>query len=271
MRSSVRAWLTVFISLALLAVFSGCSKDDDDSPSGPNPNEGSIHVHVGEDSTEMLFADLPTIDVDGEEAIQLDEFVDTTIVHMYEDNDAVLWDARVLYAYQIQGADGFSASGNRGYPDNIWEHMGLGYIVLSTGRAFFPDELIDLPGAYNVSDAADIYIHRKFDLVTPDSTVFVELKDVTSVQVNNHDGEPEDALPLADFVTAVFDNPDQFTYNCASLDEFGPDEDMTWEEFQTGYWLLVTGKTIFTDPGLVGGRYKLKVLEKITVTPIPAP
>jgi hypothetical protein len=140
-----------------------------------------------------------------------------------------------------------------------------------TGRAIFPDDLIDLPGAYNVRDVRNIYVHRKFDIETPDTVSFVELKDITSVEVTNHDGEPEDALPLRDFVEVLVTNPGDFQYNMRTLDDFGPDEDMTWAQFQTGYWLLESQKTIFTDTSLVGGRYKLQVLEKILVNQVVAP
>lgn len=258
----------MLFSVLCLVLVLGCSKDDDNNPTGSTPTDTSIWIHMDGDSTEFLFSELPKIDADGEEAIQLSEFVDTTMIPMYEDRDGILYDARPLYGYQVMGADGFSASGSRGYLDNRWNEMQLGYILVSTGRAIFPDELIDLPGAYNVSDVAKIYIYRKFDVNTPDTLSFVEFKDVASVEVTNHDGEPEDALPLKDFVEALVTNPGDYQYNVRTLDDFGPGEDMTWAEFQTGYWLLVSEKTIFTDENLTGGSYKLKVLEKILVNQI---
>ncbi len=267
--------MRVLHSMAKIAAFSvlclfvilGCSKDN---VSEPSTTVGSIWIHLDADSVEIFFADLPKIDADGEEAIQLSEFIDTTLIPMFEDRDGIFYDARPLYAYQIVGADGFSAS-SRGYLDNTWEHMILGYIVVSTGRAIFPDELIDLPGAYNVQDVLNIYVHRKFDIEAADTVSFVELKDVTPVEVTNHDGELEDALPLGDFVDVLISNPDDFQYNLRTIDDFGPSEDMTWAQFQTGYWLLESQKTIFTDTSLVGGGYRLQVLEKILVNQVVAP
>ncbi len=251
----------MLLSVLCLAFMLGCSKDNNPADSS---EPGALWIHMDGDSIEVLFSEPPKIDVDGEEAIQLNEFIDTTLIPMFDDGDT-LWDARSLYGYQVMGEDGFSASGSRGYLDNRWEAMALGHIVLSTGRAIFPDELIDLAGAYNVSDVASIYIHRKFDVNTPDTLSFVEFKDVASVEVTNHDGEPEDALPLKDFVEPLVSNPGDYQYNIWSLDDFGPDEEMTWGEFQTGYWLMTSQRTIFTDTSLTGGSYKLKVLKKIIV------
>ena len=142
----------MLFSVFCLVFMLGCSKDDS-NPSGSTPTDASIWIHMDGDSTEILFSELPKIDADGEEAIQLSEFIDTTLIPMFDDGDT-LWDARSLYGYQIMGEDGFSASGSRGYLDNRWEEMALGHIVVSTGRAIFPDELIDLAGAYNVGDVA---------------------------------------------------------------------------------------------------------------------
>jgi hypothetical protein len=255
----------MLFAVLCLAFMLGCSKDDNNPAGSSEP--GALWIHMDGDSTEILFSEMPKIVVDGEEAIQLGEFIDTTLIPMFDDGDT-LWDARTLYAYQIMGADGFSASGSRGYLDNTWDQMALGYIVVSTGRVIFPDELIDLPGAYNVSDVASIYFNRKFDVNTPDTLSFVEFKDIASVEVTNHDGEPEDALPLKDFVEPLVATPGDYQYNIRSLDNFGPEEEMTWAQFQTGYWLLTSQRTIFTDTSLTGGSYKLKVLEKILVNQV---
>jgi hypothetical protein len=266
MRSFWRSYLPFLLSIFILVGIFGCSKEDN-NPAGSTPSNVSLWIYLDGDSTQVMGDDLPKIDVDGEEAIQLSEFVDTSFVPMFEDRDSVLYDTRPLYAYQIIGADGFSPSGSRGYPDNIWQQMTQGYIIISTQRAMFPESL-GLAGGYNVRDARYIHIHRKFDIEWADSTKFVELKDVTSVQVTNPDGVLEDALPLKDFVMRTLSNPEEYQYNLRTLDDFGPSADMTWVQFQTGYWLLSSEKTMFTDTTLTGGRYKLKVLEKIIVNQV---
>ncbi len=268
MRIAYRPFQIAFFFALGAVLFFGCSKEEDNPAGSSTPTEVSIWIHLDGDSTEILFSALPKISVDGQEAIQLSSFIDTTLIHDYVDRNDIHYDARPLYAYQIVGADGFSASGSRGYLDNTWEHMTLGYIVVSTKRAIFPDELIDLPSAYNVQDVARILVHRKFDIEAPDTVSFVELKDIASVQITNDVGQLEDALPLKDFVDTLVVNPENFQYNMRSLDDYGPTTDMTWAQFQTGYWLTQSLKTFFTDTSLAGGRYKLKVLQKISVNQI---
>ena len=94
---------------------------------------------------------MATIDVDGEKAIQLSTFItrelieDTTLIIVFTDKNGNTYEGRELYSYQVAGEDGFSAS-VKGYLNNCWEHMGLGYIMKDTRDVIFPDNAIDLPG-----------------------------------------------------------------------------------------------------------------------------
>lgn len=271
MHVSTRTFFSLlWVVLSSTVLWIGCSSDSDNSTNPPAA--GFMWTILDEDSVQMQFADLPKITVEGEETIRLNEFVTTSLVPEYVDDDSVHYDSRVLYAYQIIGEDGFSASGDRGYADNTWAHLNLGYLLTSNRRVIFPDDSIDLPGAYNVQGALYFVLHRKFDLlrpaeVAPDSHAFVELKAVTPVSVTNPDGLPESALPLADFVTRILVNPQDFQYDMAALDGFGPTSAMTWEQMQTGYWLLTSERTMFTDTTLVGGRYRLRMLESLVIVP----
>ncbi len=249
-----------FLSTILLI---GCSKESK-NPIEPVQEVSYLWIHFANDSTKIEFDNLPKIDADGEEAIQLSSFIDTTIIPIFRDKDNNPYDARVLYAYKIVGDDGFSAS-KKGYPDNIWDHLKLGHILTQTRQVVFPDDKIDLAGAYNVKQARHIYIFQKFDVDTPDTTAFVELQNLTSVTVTNPDGIIEKAIQLKDFILIFIATPEIYHYNMLTLDNFGPTSDMTWDQFQTGYWLLTSQKTMFTGPDLDSGRYKLKVLEKILV------
>lgn len=256
--------LSSFFSIAILglALITGCDKDN---PSSPEPEqENFLWIHFNADSTKIEFEALPKIDADGEEAIQLSSFVDTTLIHPFRDKNGNPYEARKLYSYQIAGDDGFSAS-VKGYTNNTWEHLTLGHILTATRQVVFPDDKIDLAGAYNVKTARHIYVYRKFDVTTPDTTTFVELRTLTPTSVTNLDGQMEDALPLKDFIAALVASPENQQYNLRTLDDFGPSTDLTWDQFQTGYWLLTSETTMFTDPALNTGKYKLKVLEKILV------
>jgi len=257
----LRLLITFMLLAPALALLPACSEDETTEPETPGEY---VWVHLEGDSSKIWLGDLPPIDVDAQAAVHLDELVDTTLVPMYEDKSSVLHDARVLYAYRIVGEDGFSAS-VKGYPDNIWDHMPLGYILTATRNVVFPDEAIDLAGAYNVKATRHVYVLRKFDVVAPDTSTFYELADMPVVQVENFEAQMEDAVALADFVSALIPDPAAHSYYISALDGFGNVDPLSWTQMQTGYWLLETQKTIFTDPALDSSRYKLKVLETIEV------
>lgn len=263
--SAARRRLTILsiLAIASLFVFTGCSKDDDDVVGAPGAG-ASMMVHHEGDSTAVLFDDLPSFQVDDLEAILLSSFVDTFLVPPYRDDD-VMYDLRSLYGYRIEGTDGFSAS-VKGYTDNTWEHMGLGYLLTASRQVVFPDDVIDLAGAYNVKDAARIILRRKIDVVYSDTTAMRELADLAIVQVENHEDVLEDAIRLYELVeTTIVADPSTKSYNIVALDGFGPATPMTWTQFRTGYWLLESKRTIFTDPSLAGGAYELRILDRVLV------
>jgi len=265
MKRSVHLFASLMAFLAFV-VPGGCSKEDNPVKSNL-PSEAYLWVHFESDSEKVEFEALPKIDASGVEAIQLSEFVDTTLIPLYRDKNDTVYDSRTLFAYQIVADDGYSASGTKGYSDNIWSHMQLGHILTTTRQVVYPDDKIDLAGAYNVKDARHIYIHRKLNLEKPDSTMFVELRSIATAQITNFDGNLENAIPLKDVVLSFVDSPQNYSYNLRTLDDFGPTTSMTWDQFQTGYWLLTSEKTRFTDTSLVGGAYKLRVLESIQIIP----
>jgi len=267
---------TLFVRSLLCLMFAGlivigCDNGDDNDDNNNPPAESEyLWIVLDDDSVKMVFDSLPKITIEGEQVIRLNEFVTAAFIPPYVDNDGNPHDSRVQYGYRIVGEDGFSAHDNRGYPDNTWQHLNYGYVLLSTRRAIFPDDSVDLAGAYNVQNMRWIRLYRKFDVVrpvdvSPDSASFVEFADVTAVTVTNPDGQPESALPLADFVTRIVLAPENYQYNLRSLDDFGPTTDMTWEQLQTGYWLLTTARTMFTDTTLVGGRYRVRVVKELQV------
>jgi hypothetical protein len=265
MKRSVYLFASLLTLLAFVVV-GGCSKDDNPIVSNP-ASKAFLWVHFDSDSAKVEFATLPKIDAGGTEAIQLSEFVDTTLIPPYRDKNGNAYESRSLFAYQIVADDGYSASGTKGYPDNIWSHLLLGHILTTTRQAIFPDDKIDLASAYNVKNSLHMYIHRKLDLEMPDSTFYVELRSIDTVQIENFDGNLESAIPLKDVVSLSIESPQNYSYNLRSLDDFGPATNMTWDQFQTGYWLLTSGKTKFTDASLAGGSYKLKALESIQIIP----
>jgi hypothetical protein len=230
-----------------------------------------MKVFYQNDSLRVYYSSLESFDVTTfkapayteNDAIWLYSFVDTILIPPVQ-GDTISYDARNLYAYRIEGDDGFSAA-VRGYPDNTWDQMDKGYLMVLSRRVIFPDDLLDLPGAYNVKFARNIRINRKVDVVSPDSSSFVRLCDMQTTVVQNNEGQDEDAVPLSDMVEAYISNPGGFNYNIQAIDGYSLSSDLSWEELQTGYWLMESEKTIFTPDSLSSGKYRVKYLEQITV------
>jgi len=261
--------LPPILMLASLVLLAACGSDDDTT--APPVASEFILVHHAGDSLQVDLDDLPSFAVDDLQAVQLDDLVSEDLIPPYT-SDEESHDARRLYAYQIEGEDGFSAHRDRGYPNNTWDQMALGYILTSTRRVIFPDDVIDLPGAYNVRDTRHVRIWRKFDveIVSADTTVFYELAGLPIVQRPDADGVDEDAIDLAGFIHQLvdderLDDPDAHVYHLTAIDGYGTADPLTWTQLQTGYWLLVSQRTRFSDPELSSGQYRLRMLERITV------
>ena len=116
MKNSVHLLVSLIVLLAFVAL-GGCSKDNNPVESN-STNAAYLWVHFESDSAKVEFATLPKIDAGGAEAIQLSEFVDTTLIPPHRDKNANAYDSRTLFAYQIVADDGYSASATKGYPDD---------------------------------------------------------------------------------------------------------------------------------------------------------
>ncbi len=263
----------IFILTAGIIAITGCSKES--NPVAPvDTPEAYIWVHFEGDSVKVEFDDVASFDVntlakasaDENTAIWLKDFIDTSSVGIptYIDRDENQYETRNLYAYRITGEDGFSAS-NRGYPDNIWEHMSLGYMFYQTRDVVFPKTLIDLAGAYNVKATRHIYVNRKLDVVAPDTTAFYRLCDFTPVMVDVGDGETEEGVSLKEIIESLIESPENYTYTVRSIDGFAPSA-ISWEDFQSGYYMLEEDRARFLSENLENpNRYRVRVVESILV------
>jgi hypothetical protein len=250
---------------ALCIVLASCSEKD----SGVGPADNVIITVTHEDVSERVdVTTLPSDTVDGVAIVRLSSFISSTLVPPYVDKDGNGHDSRSLYAYRLTGADGFNPRKNRGYDDNIWDHLELGYYLLEGDQVLFPDENIDLPGAFNVKSPRTIDLFRKIDIIHPlgDTTVFRELDDLTTVVAMNLDGQPEEAVSLAAVILSdtLLANPEQYVYRLRAVDEYESPA-ITWDQLATGHWLISSGRTIFTAPELGQGKYRLQALEAIVV------
>lgn len=255
-----------FILLVSVAIVAGCS-DKGDNGAGPDPGPAvSIHVVLGELTDSVAASELPRDTIDGEPAVRLSAFVRPEFLPPYIDKDDVAHDTRGLHAYRLVGADGFNPHDNRGYQDNTWAQLDLGYYLIDEDRVVFPDESIDLPGAFNVKSLRTIRVFRKIDVVTDTVTTFREIEDLPVVQVQNLEGQPENAIGLWECIAPPYvSEPATHQYQLRSVDAFSPPA-ITWAQLRTGYWLLTTQRTVFTATELNQGKYKVSALEAIIVT-----
>ena len=96
----------------------------------------------------MNLADLTVYTIEEQQAVKISDLVDTSVVT-----------EPVNHAYRLIGSDGFYAN-IKGNPDNTWEHIQNGYIVLSTMGVTF-DATLELINRYNIKNAAELKILRK--------------------------------------------------------------------------------------------------------------
>ena len=265
-------YLVIVAILLVLGFLAGCSNDEEnDNGNGNGTQPVIVKLYLGTDSTEINLRDLTSFEIESEDAVFLNNLISQNFVQPWLDNDSLAWDMRPLHAYRLIGSDGYSPYFHSNhYPDLWWDYTFLGYIFVESRNVIFPDSLIDLPGAYNVDDNDRIQIYRKFDICTSTDTAFVELADITAVPVLNDSGNTENALPLADFILAVdtlVANPTIYTYKVVAVDGFTQNTALTWEQMQTGYWLLESQKTWFLADSLHTGRYKIKAVKEIDVLP----
>jgi hypothetical protein len=261
-------WLLSVIFLLGIGLMVGCSDDDDDTGTGGGTQPVIVTITLGGESMEVNLRDLPSVEFEGMDAVFLYNLISEDLVQPWYDNDSVAWDMRPLHGYRTVGSDGFNPHDDRGYQDLWWDWLSLGYIFVDSRDVMFPDELIDLPGAYDVDDTEEVLVFRMLKVVTPIDSFLVEFDDITPVQVLNPDSVMEDALPLADFIpdTITTLGPENYQYKVSAVDGFTQDDPLNWEQWQMGYWLVDLEKTWFLIDSLQTGRYKIQAASRIEVT-----
>jgi len=127
---------------------------------------------------------------------------------------------------------------------------------------------VSMAGKYRLSGVIKFELYRAILVNDPEDTTLIyhfELSAMDTLLHANLAGNNEGAIEFKDFVTTyVTTTPDSFKYIIRSCDGFGPDS-LTWEMFETGYWLIHSQRTIFDDSELTSGRYRLRNLTSITI------
>lgn len=264
-----QTWLILIAFVMGLAVLLGCDNDEDNGTNGGGADPVIVTITLGSNSMEVNLRDLPSQEFEGMDAVFLHYLISEDLVEPWFDNDSVAWDMRPLHGYRLIGSDGYSPyTHSQNYQDLWWDWTYLGYIFVESRDIVFPDELIDLPGAYNVDDTDNIEVYRMINVVAPFDSFLVEFDEITPTQVLNPDSLMEDALPLEDFIpdTIIALGAENYQYRVVAVDGFTQDDPLNWEQWQTGYWLLESEKTWFLTDSLQTGRYKIQAASRIEVT-----
>ena len=234
----------IFIAMFSIAFayFIGCGEDK--SPTR-NKETHSLTVTFESSSTAVDLDDLDKHTIEGEEAVKLADLIDTSLV-IYHQN----------YAYRIIGEDGFYAH-MKGNPDNTWEQLQSGYIILSRMSSYF-DPSLELPGRYNIKDTAEMRILRKIDFVTPaDSLIQFIVDEMTATAFE----DTLTGIALTEFVTpGVAANPSVYLYDLVAAD--GYTKTINYEQLIEGYYIVEDDRILYTNSDIPSSM-KIKHLNRV--------
>jgi len=223
----------------VLAMLSGCSEKD--SPTGPE----DILAYILE---QFLLVDdvINLFPADDQQDIMDDQI-----------------QIRNLFSLHVTGADGWSWR-NQGRRDLNWTEFKSGYLIPEDeGRIYFEEFVNQGINTYNVKWAETLQVFRAFELIKPDQSIAIyELSVMDTEMVTNYDEVEEEAVKLTEFI------PGEEITEIDSVYFIGADgyqQTYTPEEFEAGYWLLESQRTIFTGLDLPGYKKKFKFLQQIQV------
>ena len=222
--------ITVLVSLILMMLLFACSEKDD------NPTDVNVYGY------------------------RLGQFVNQATIAALVDSAADSLDLRDLFAYEIIASDGWSPrqSVNAGYDLN-WTLLNDCFLVPSDNNRVWHFNA-ELPSAYKVRDVLEFRAYRKIDVDTGRGKQMVELKGLQIQQIENWDGNLEDAVKLSDLLQGVS------AYDSLSIvcyDGYGSDKYYQAEAVNLGYYLLESERTIFPGANIPNNQKKMKKVESI--------
>ena len=224
------------LMVAFVLLFTACSEDDNDD----NGVEPDIHY-----------------------AYSLDQFVPAEVFAnqiIHDEEDDFNW--RNLYYFWALGSDDFSPR-MHGYDDLDWNNLQQGYYIPGLdNRLNFPQFAELNIGAYNVKKMGNVHVYRGVRININDTlNVVFEFNGMPMEQIENYDGEMENAIALANFIPEHVTALDSISFT--AIDDYTK---MYYpEEIEAGYWLMNSQKTIFPGLDLPGSKKKFKFLMSMQV------
>ncbi|HPS39591.1 MAG TPA: hypothetical protein PL124_09290 [Candidatus Cloacimonadota bacterium] len=195
----------------------------------------------------------------------LDQFIDKTVV--IDSLDAAMPDTtefRQLYNYEIVSGDEDAwsprLSVNAGY-DLDWNAFKSGYLVPTDDNStWFADPT--LPHAFDVKNTGLFRLYRKIEVNSGRGTKNIELRGLPIYDINNWDGNQEQAVKLSDLLQGIA-SYDSVRIVC--YDGYGVDKYYQAAAINDGYYLLNSERTIFPTATLPNNQKKMKKVAYIDV------
>jgi hypothetical protein len=246
--------------VAAACMLAGCGRDsyipETSGPVAEIEFGDGIEVVTPAGTSVRLFADYTPATYNGRPAIPLRDLLGTDVVPFPD-----------LYGYRIIGTDGYYANmPGKGYGDNTWSQVGIGYLDLVDYRVIFETTLDPmLRKGHNVKYVIRVEVLRSIDVVWRDGHKLTPVAEVPMVMIPvGYPEAGEAGLLLADVVTQVI--PDDIVpadYLCRVLDRDGTSLPrlLTWEEMHAVYYLLSSDRVVMEES--LGSAYQLEMPRSI--------
>ncbi|MBP6875493.1 MAG: hypothetical protein KBD56_05440 [Candidatus Eisenbacteria bacterium] len=266
MRLSFRplfAWpmLRLVVGFLLLAGVIACGKDSYISETlGPNASVefgDGVEIISPSDTLIRLFADFEPIAYQGRPAIRLDRLVGGVVDHPD------------MYGYRFIGTDGFYANmPGKGYGDNTWAQLSIGYLDLADVRLLFETaQDPNLRKGHNVKYVIRVEVLRAIDVRWQDRRKLAPITEIeTTLLPEGYEGAGTAAIKLADLAAYSLPSdidPSLRQYRVLSRDGTSLPRLLTWEEMHTAFY--VPASDLIVMPDALGPAYRLSEPAQVRV------
>jgi len=255
-KGSARNQLVAQIAAAAVVLACiGCGKDSYITAT-PGPDAtvefgDGIELIAPGDTLIHWFEDFEPITYQNRPALRLRELVGDELVAQPE-----------LYGYRLIGIDGFYANmPGKGYGDNTWEQLLIGYLDLSDFRVIFETERDpNLRKGHNVKWLIRVELLRSIDVDWGAARKLAPIAELEATTLPaGYDAEGEPAVPLTAVVSYSLPDdltPEGFQYRVSARSGAGLPRLLTWAELETAYYLLSEDRVVL--PAALGSAYALE-------------
>ena len=250
---SLRSGLVTMASL-LVVVYAGCGKDsyfnESAGPAATVELGEGIEVITPADTLLRFFDDFTASTFQDRPAIPLQDLIGV---------DAV--ESPVLHAFRLIGTDGFYANmPGKGYGDNTWTQLSVGYLDLIDFGVVFQTELDPmLRKGHNVKWLIRVEVLRAIDVLWTDGRKPAPVRDIATVTLpDGYTASGDPGMTLASVVEHVCPSdlvlPD-YLFRVRGAGGSSLPRLLTWEEMNRAYFVPELDRVLM--PEELGSAYEL--------------